>query len=464
MFGRVLRSAVSALRIAPKNAFLRHDKEKFRQPFMKNPLRVGLVGLGTVGCSVVSILQTQTDLLRKICDHPIQIIAVSARDRTRHRHADVSAYTWHDDPLALARDPRVDVVVEMVGGQNGIALDVCQTALANGKSVVTANKAMMAHHGVALAMQAETKGLSLCYEAAVAGGIPILKMLREGSSANTIESLYGILNGTCNYILTTMAKTGASFEDVLEEAKRLGYAEADPSFDIDGIDTAQKLALLSSMAYGVVPDVNNLYVEGIRGLSAADVAAAEDIGYVIKLIAKARYHRGILHQAVYPALIPNHIPLAHVDDVFNGVLFKGDFLGEIMVTGRGAGGDPTASAIMADLIDLANHRHVYPFKVSVRDLIQAKPESMDTYTCRYYVRFMLRDVAGAVSHVARILADHGVSIRSLKQPEAEYHQGIVPLILTTHECQESVIQKTLSEIRALDILCDDPKLLRVEPF
>lgn len=430
----------------------------------KKPLCVGLVGLGTVGCSVVTILQTQTDLLRKICHRPLQIVAVSARDRTRHRHADVSGYAWHEDPLALASDPRVDVVVEMVGGQNGIALEVCQTALENGKSVVTANKAMMAHHGIDLAMKAEAQGLSLCYEAAVAGGIPILKMLREGSSANTIESLYGILNGTCNYILTTMAKTGASFEDVLEEAKRLGYAEADPSFDIDGIDAAQKLALLSSMAYGVIPDARGLYVEGIRGLSAADVAAAEDMGYVIKLIAKASYHRGILHQAVYPALIPAHVPLAHVDDVFNAVLFKGDFVGELMVTGRGAGGDATASAIMADLIDLANHRHTLPFKVSVKDLVQARHESMDAYRCRYYVRFMLRDVAGSVSHLARILADHEISIRSLKQPEADYHQGVVPLVLTTHECQESVMQQTLAEIRSLDILCDAPRLLRVEPF
>ena len=430
----------------------------------KKPLCVGLVGLGTVGCSVVTILQTQTDLLRKICHRPLQIVAVSARDRSRHRHADVSGYAWHEDPLTLAKDPRVDVVVEVVGGQNGVALELCQTALDHGKSVVTANKAMMAHHGIDLAMKAEAKGLSLCYEAAVAGGIPILKMLREGSSANTIESLYGILNGTCNYILTTMAKTGASFEDVLDEAKRLGYAEADPSFDIDGIDAAQKLALLSSMAYGVTPDMRGLYVEGIRGLSTADVVAAKDMGYVIKLIAKATFHRGILHRAVYPALIPAHVPLAHIDDVFNAVLFKGDFVGELMVTGRGAGGDPTASAIMADLIDLANHRHIFPFKVPVKDLVQAQAEPMDTYSCRYYARFMLRDVAGAVSHVARILADHGVSIRSLRQPEADYHQGIVPLILTTHECQESLIQKTLVEIRSLDILCDVPRLLRVEPF
>ena len=430
---------------------------------MQQPLRIGIVGLGTVGQSVITMIQTQCTLLSKICARPIEIIAVCARDKNRSRHADLSAYHWYDDPLLLIQNPDIDVVVELIGGENGAALQVCEMALSQGKSVVTANKAMLSKHGLSLAMLAESHDIWLCYEAAVAGGIPILKMLREGSSANTIESLYGILNGTCNYILSAMTKTGAAFDDVLAEAQRLGYAEADPTFDIDGIDAAQKLSLLSSMAYGVKPDINNISVNGIRGISPLDIRCASEMGYVIKLLAKAKYRRGVLYQAVYPALISVNTPLAHVDDVFNAVLFKGDFVGEIMVTGKGAGGDATASSVISDLVDLANERYVLPFKVSATDLITAEAESPDSYLSCYYARFILRDVAGAVFNVTKVLADHNVSLRSLKQPTADCHNGRVPLTtITTYEASDCVMKKIAEELTKLDILCEAPQMLRIE--
>jgi homoserine dehydrogenase len=316
-------------------------------------LRIGIAGLGTVGRGCLELLQANRDLMVERCGRPILVTAVSARDRGRDRGVDLSTVRWFEDARLLAADPDVDVVLELIGGSEGIAREVVEAAVAAGKSVVTANKALLAHHGTTLARQAEVAGVSLGYEAAVAGGIPIIKVLREGLAANGITRVYGILNGTCNYILSTMRESGREFAEVLAEAQALGYAEADPSFDIDGVDAAHKLAILTALAFGCEVNFAGVHCEGIRQVSALDIAFAGELGYRIKLMGLARVINGGVEQRVHPCMVRKEAPIANVEGVFNAVVADGDFVGTVLAEGRGAGAGPTASAVVADLMDIA---------------------------------------------------------------------------------------------------------------
>ena len=311
------------------------------------PLRLGIAGLGTVGGGVVRMVQTHGELLAARSGRPMQITAVSARDKNRDRGLDLGAFTWYDDPVDLARSDEIDVLVELIGGDDGPAKLAVEAAIANGKDVVTANKALIAHHGTALAGAAEAKGVALNYEAAVAGGIPIVKAMREGLAGNSFSRVYGILNGTCNYILSAMRDSGRDFSDVLDEAQALGYAEADPAFDVDGVDAAHKLAILTSLAFGCPVNLDAVHIEGIRQVSAVDIEFATELGYRIKLLAIARLTDNGVEQRVHPCMVAEGTSIAHVDGVFNAVVAEGDFVDRVVFEGRGAGEGPTASAAPA---------------------------------------------------------------------------------------------------------------------
>ena len=323
---------------------------------MSRPLSVGVVGLGTVGGGVLKMLRENADIVTARAGRPIAVTAVSARDRSKDRGFPVTGLRWYEDPVALAGDPGVDVVVELIGGSEGPARALAEAAIAAGKPLVTANKALLAVHGASLARAAEERGVALGFEAAVAGGIPVIKALREGLSGNRISAVAGILNGTCNYILTQMRERGREFADVLADAQKLGYAEADPSFDIDGVDAAHKLAILAALAFGRPVAFDDVHVEGIRRVSAVDIAFASELGYRIKLLGIARQTEAGIETRVHPCMVPQTAPIATVDGVFNAVVAEGDFVGRVMLEGRGAGAGPTASAVVADLIDIARNR------------------------------------------------------------------------------------------------------------
>ena len=374
---------------------------------MTQPLRIAVAGLGNVGAGTVKLLHAHAKDLARRCGRAIEIRAVSARDRKRDRGVDLAGLAWHDDPLALARLPDVDVVVELIGGAEGVARQLLEAALAAGKHVVTANKALLAHHGTALARQAEAKGLSLGFEAAVAGGIPIIKTLREGLAANRIERVYGILNGTCNYILTEMRKSGREFADVLADAQRLGYAEADPSFDVDGIDAAHKLAILAGVAFGCEINFAGVQVDGIRNVSAVDISFAEELGYRIKLLGIARPTEFGIEQRVHACMVPLGTPIAHVEGVYNAVVTEGDFVGQNICEGRGAGAGPTASAVVSDLIDIARGRSQPTFSVPASELKRLPASPLARHRGAYYIRLMVVDKPGVIADVAAALAGRG---------------------------------------------------------
>ena len=428
---------------------------------MTQPLRVGLAGLGTVGVGVIKMLQAHGEAIAARAGRPIEIAAVSARNRTRDRGVDISAYRWSDDPVALARDPDIDVVVELIGGADGPALALAKTALHQGRSVVTANKAMIAEHGDDLAHVAEAHGASLAYEAAVAGGIPIVKALREGLAGNRIERVYGILNGTCNYILSTMRETGRAFDDVLEEAQQLGYAEADPTFDVDGIDAAHKLSILASIAFGTQIDFAGVHIEGIRHVSPVDIAFAEELNYRIKLIGSARRTAHGVEQRVHPCMIPLAAPIAHVEGVFNAVVAQGDFVDDSIYTGRGAGEGPTASAVLADLIDLAAGRSAPTLGTPVAKLAEAARSPMDRHVGAYYVRMSVRDQPGVIAAISAILRDAEISMEAIIQRGRD-PENIVPVVMTTHETEESAMSQAIAQIDALPAMAEPARLIRIE--
>ena len=336
---------------------------------MSKPLKIALAGLGTVGAGLVRLLQENSAALGQRCGRPIRISAVSARDRSKDRGIVLDdTVTWFDDPVAMAREADADVIVELIGGADGVALALCEAAFAAGRHIVTANKALIAHHGISLGEAAEAQNLSLGYEAAVAGGIPIIKALREGLAGNAISGLYGILNGTCNYILSTMRETGREFADVLADAQKLGYAESDPSFDVDGIDTAHKLAILTSVAFGCRINFEDIAVEGIRHVTALDIRFAEELGYRIKLLGITLRTKDGVEQRVHPCMVRQESPIAHVDGVSNAIVAEGNFAGSSVYQGAGAGAGPTASAVAADLVDIArgSRRPVFSFPVDYR--------------------------------------------------------------------------------------------------
>jgi homoserine dehydrogenase len=428
---------------------------------VKPPLKVALAGLGTVGAGTLRLLTSNADLLAERGGRPIAVEAVSARDRRRDRGIDVSAARWFDDAAEMAADPDIDVVVELIGGADGIALDTVKAALARGKHVVTANKALMAHHGTELARLAEAKGASLAFEAAVAGGIPIVKTLREGLAANHIARVYGILNGTSNFILTTMRESRREFGEVLAEAQRLGYAEADPSFDIDGVDAAHKLAILTSVAFGTEVDFDGVYVEGIRHISALDIEYAAELGFRIKLLGLARPTEHGIEQRVHPCMVPRTTPIASVEGVFNAVMVEGDFCGRIMLEGRGAGAEPTASAVVADLLDIAAERRSPSFAVAAAKL-DARPASpMERHRGAYYVRLMVVDRPGVIADVAGALRDEQVSMEAMIQRGRSPGEA-VPVVLTTHETEEAAMRRALSRIDGLSTVLEPPRMIRIE--
>jgi homoserine dehydrogenase len=421
-------------------------------------LRIGLAGLGTVGTGTLRLLQSHAALIEQRCGRPIVVTAVSARDRQKDRGLDLSGLRWFEDARAMSRDPELDVVV---GGSDGIAREVIGSALAAGKAVVTANKALLALHGTALARAAEEAGVALGYEAAVAGGIPVIKSMREGLAANEISRITGILNGTCNYILSTMRETGREFGEVLGEAQDLGYAEADPSFDIDGVDAAHKLALLAAVGFCCAVDFAGVYVEGIRRISALDIAYAEELGYRIKLLGIAeRADKGIF-QRVHPCMVARGTPIAHVEGVFNAVVAEGDFVGPAVFEGRGAGAGPTASAVVGDLIDIARGQVLPCFSVPSDQLRQLPAQPMDRHRGAYYLRLTCVDRPGVIADVTAALRDHEISVEAMVQRGRSPSEA-VPVVITTHETEEAAMQQALARIGALDSVLEEPRLIRIE--
>ena len=433
---------------------------------MTHPLSVAVAGLGTVGAGVLKLLRDNADNIAARAGRPIAVTAVSARDRTRDRGVSLSGLRWYEDPVALAADPAVDVVVELIGGSDGPARSLVQAALAAGKPVVTANKAMLAVHGAALAAAAEECRVPLAFEAAVAGGIPVIKALREGLAANRILRIAGILNGTCNYILTQMRERGREFAEVLADAQKLGYAEADPSFDIDGIDAAHKLAILAALAFGRPVAFEAVHVEGIRNVSALDIAFAGELGYRIKLLGIARRTdggpAGGIAARVHPCMVPQSAPIARVDGVFNAVVAEGDFVGRVMLEGRGAGAGPTASAVVADLIDIARNRFTPVWGAAAAELSNAPSVPMSAHVGAYYLRLMVVDRPGVIADVTAVLRDLGISLESMLQRGRAPGEA-VPVVLVTHETQESAMREALTRIAALNAVLEAPTSIRIEP-
>jgi homoserine dehydrogenase len=428
---------------------------------MPDALRIAVAGLGTVGAGTLKLLADKAALLEARCGRPIRVVAVSARDRARDRGVDISKLQWFDDPVAMAKAPGIDAFVEVIGGSDGPAKAACEAAIASGRHVVTANKALLALHGAPLAEAAEKAGVTLAYEAAVAGGIPIIKALREGLAANAVSRVYGILNGTCNYILTTMRQSGRDFAEVLAEAQKLGYAEADPSFDVDGIDTAHKLAVLTAVAFGCRTNFAGVHVEGIRQVSALDIRFADELGYRIKLLGLARRTDKGVEQRVHPCLVPVGTPIAHVEGVFNAVVAETDYAQANVFEGRGAGEGPTASAVVADLVDIARGARVPTFAVPAAQLADLPASPMARHVGAYYIRLMVVDRPGVIADVTAILRDNEVSLESMLQ-RGRSPGETVPIVLVTHETREEDMARALSKIAALNTVTEPPCMIRIE--
>jgi homoserine dehydrogenase len=407
------------------------------------------------------MLHDNAGLIAARAGRPIKVTAVSARNRARDRGQAINALRWHDDPIGLAVDPDVDVVVELIGGSEDPARALVLAALDAGKPVVTANKALLARHGAALADAAERNGVALAYEAAVAGGIPVIKTLREGLAGNQIRRVAGILNGTCNFILTSMSERGREFADVLAEAQALGYAEADPSFDIEGIDAAHKLAILAALAFGRAVRFEDVHVEGIAHVTALDIAFARELGYRIKLLGIARRTEAGIESRVHPCLLPERSPLARVDGVYNAVVAEGDFVGRVMLEGRGAGAGPTASAVVADLIDIARGRRAPVWGAESAHLSAATAVPMAEHVGAYFLRLMVRDQPGVIADVAGALRDSGVSLESMLQHGRAPGEA-VPIVLVTHDTRELRMRDAIGRIERLESVLERPSMIRIE--
>ena len=429
------------------------------------PIKIGIAGLGTVGGGTLKILTENAKLLKERTGRGISIISLSARDRAKDRGVDMSNIRWVDNPIAMAADPEIDVVVELIGGAEGVARELVEKSLQAGKSVVTANKAMIAHHGVALAQMAEKTGAVLAFEAAVAGGIPIIKALRDGLAANHFKRIVGILNGTCNYILTSMWESKRSFDDVLKEAQDRGYAEAEPSFDVDGIDTAHKLAILTSLAYSCAPAIDKIYVEGIRRITLRDMEFAAELGYSIKLLGISSLTLSGIEQRVHPCMVRKDSPLGTVPGVFNAILVEGDSVGTMLFEGRGAGAGPTASSVVADIMDIARGVTYKPFTLPAASLAQRPFSAMDNLQSSYYLRLSVIDKPGVLSEVTSIFKKEHISLRSFLQPPdslVHNHTEPVNLVLTTHDTQESAMKRAIIAIAELASVKETPTMIRIE--
>ena len=425
--------------------------------WMTQPLRIAIAGLGTVGTSVIAILENERDVLRARSGRDIRIVAVSARDRKKERSVSIDPYRFEADPTQLATAQDVDVVVELMGGAEDAARALVEAALAHGKPVVTANKALIATHGAALAELAAQNHVSLMFEAAVAGGIPILKLLREGLAANRITRVMGILNGTCNYILSGMWEENREMKDVLAEAKRLGYAEANASFDIDGIDAGHKLCILTALAFGTKPDLANVQIEGIRGVSLRDMQFADELGYAIRLLGVSYSGR----QKVYPALVAKDSSLANVRGVFNAVQVETDSAGTLFIQGRGAGGAPTASAVVADIIDIARGNSSYPFGIPAF-VGGAEPGATHADVSEYYVRLGVIDKPGVLADITGAFRDCGISLKSFIQHGQSAGEKVT-IVVATHATSESEMKQALSAIAKQPNILESPVCMRIVP-
>ena len=426
---------------------------------MSQKLRIGLAGLGTVGTGVIKIIETHAALLASRAGQEIAVTAVSARSRTKDRGVDISGFAWEDDPVALARRNDVDVLIEVMGGEDGPAKAAIEAALHAGKHVITANKALLAHHGQALAELAEANGVALRFEAAVAGGIPCVKALTEGLAGNGLTRVMGVMNGTCNYILTTMDATGANYEDVLADAQKLGYAEADPSFDVGGIDAAHKLALLAATAFGTRVDFGGVKTEGIDKVTLTDIRHAANMGYAVKLLGVARMNADGLEQRMQPCLVPLSSPVGQLDGVTNMVVFDGDFVGQTVYRGPGAGEGPTGSAIVADIIDIARGLIIPAFGQPASKL-PATPRSKTGAEAAFYLRFSLKDQSGTLAEIATILGRADISIDRMQQIP---HEGdIAPVLIVTHATSREKLNDALGAIEASDVSLAPPVALRIE--
>ena len=429
-------------------------------------LNIGVAGLGTVGASLVDLLEKQQHLLSRRCGHNLKITNVSARQRSLDRGLDLSGITWCENPLDILNADDVDVICELIGGDSGIALDLSRKALSAGKHLVTANKAMLAVHGNELARLAEENEVQLRYEAAIAGGIPIIKSIREGLSANSVSEIQGILNGTCNYILTKMYDAVvegevAKFDEVLKEAQNQGYAESDPSTDIDGIDAAHKLSILTSLAFGAPVDFDSVHIEGIRHISDMDVSYASELGYRVKLLAIARKNDGGIEQRVHPCLIPSRYSLARVDGVNNAIVVKGNTVGTTIYEGPGAGGDATASAVISDIVDIARGQFLDTFNIPLKWLQECKPFPINKVIGAYYLRLMVLDQPGVIADITACLREQNVSVESMIQ-RPKNSDDIVPVVLTTHQTEEETFQRALKAISRYDVVVEDPMMIRIE--
>lgn len=426
---------------------------------MNNPLRIGIAGLGTVGAATVGLLQTHANLLAARAGRPITITAVTARDPDKDRPFNKDGLKFLANPMELATNDNVDCVVELIGGESGIAKDLVRSALAHGKHLVTANKALIARHGFELAEIAEEQGVTLAFEAAVAGGIPVVKALREGLSGNQISAVYGILNGTCNFILTNMMKTGRSFDVVLKEAQDKGYAEADPTFDVDGIDTAHKLAILASIAFGTAPQIGSVTTEGIRHITLEDLKYAAELDFAIKLLGSATMTEQGIVQGVYPYLVPNSSPLAHVDDVLNAVSIHGDMVGSAFLEGPGAGGNATASSVVADIMDVAKGTRYFPLGIPAESLSQERSQAKAKECC-YYLRTSTNDEVGVLADITRLCHGQNISVDIMTQPR---HTPGEPaqLVFTTHPTTAEAITAAGAAINALPAVITQPQIIRI---
>ncbi len=427
---------------------------------MTHPLRLGIAGLGTVGVGVIKIVQEHEKLLSQRAGRKIMVTAISARSRSKDRGVDLSGMAWEDDPVTLARRDDVDVFIELMGGENGPAKASVEAALAAGKHVVTANKALLAHHGQALAELAEANGVNLRFEAAVAGGIPVIKALTEGLAANRITGVMGVMNGTCNYILTRMEKSHLAYEEIFEEANALGYLEADPQLDVGGIDAGHKLALLSAIAFGSQVDFEGVEIQGIDHIELADIEAAQDMGYRIKLLGVAKMTEAGLVQTMHPSLVPMDSPLAQLEGGTNMVVIEGDAIGQLVMRGAGAGEGPTASAVMGDVMDIARGMLIPVFGQPAKSLRNVTAVQTERETA-FYIRLSLRDQPGVLSRVSAELANAGISIDRMRQ-QSHDETDAAPVLIVTHMTKPATVELALKGIAKTGLTMSTPVAMRIE--
>lgn len=429
---------------------------------MAETVRVGVAGLGTVGAAAIRMIERQSAALAARCGRPVRVTAISSRDRGKDRGFDASAMTWFDDPVALATSPNIDLFVELIGGSEGPARAAVMAALEAGKPVVTANKALLAAHGMEIARLAEAKGAALGFEASVAGGIPVIKALRESLAGNQTRRVSGILNGTCNYILSKMEQEKLPFDACLAEAQRLGYAEADPTFDIGGFDTAHKLAILASLGFGTAIDADAIHIEGIETITLADLIAADDLGYRVKLLGVAqRTHNGV-EARVHPTMVAKSTPIAQVMGVTNAVAIDADPVGALTLVGPGAGGDATASSVVSDVADIARGAICAPFGLPTASLADVERIPMQRHEGGYYIRLDVADKPGAMAAIATRMAERGISLESIVQKAAHGSGERVPVVLITHATSESMVREALDGVVADGFVSARPQLIRIE--